>query len=274
MVGLRILGLLGNHLFQYMFIYKVSKKLRTPFYIEYGKARMTIQRLNKYFHLKNYHPIRNFIYCKIHRVNEEVTIDSLKSPEQELIKIKNNVIYNGFVQSEKYFLDPDLNVHEIFKIRKKYVHEFNNKYQQLFEKNKTIVIHVRRGDFIEAGADFLGGTDLRLPLTYYENALSKINNLAVYKIIFISDDIPFCQQHFRDLLNCQFESNNEIIDLQLIMKADIAIISNSTFAWWGAYLNKKKYKQIFCPKHWLGFLVKQEFPVGIASVNGWNYLEI
>lgn len=274
MVGLRILGLLGNHMFQYAFIQSVSKKLNTPFFIIYGKARMNRPRLYHYFIFENHNAFKNFIYNKIQSIKEYIKIESSNQPEDELLKIKNHAIYEGFVQSEKYFSFIDQDVQGMFRIKKKYTRQFNQKYQSLFQKNKTLVVHIRQGDYSSMGSEDLGGTDLRLPLSYYHHALSQLIDLHSYKIIFISDDIDYCREHFREYKNALFETNSEIVDLQLIINADAAIISNSTFGWWGAFLNHKNHKQIFAPKYWLGFKVKKEYPAGITSVKDWRWLEV
>lgn len=272
MVGIKIQGQLGNHMFQYAFIQATSKKLNTNYFIIYGKTKNTIPRLSKYFNLKNNRILSNFIFSKINTNKLKINIDSFNQPENELLKLRNNAIYEGFTQSEKYFSFANINPHEIFNLKKKYIRQFNNKYQSIFHLNKTIVVHVRLGDYAYSGADFLGGKDIRLPLNYYVKALNQINNLNEYQVIFVSDEIEYCRKHFSNYNNCIFESNGEIIDMQLIMNADIAIISNSTFSWWGAYLNSKPQKIIFAPQYWLGFMVKKEFPAGITSVQSWNWI--
>ena len=52
------------------------------------------------------------------------------------------------------------------------------------------------------------------------------------------------------------------MDFQLLLHADKLIISNSSFAWWGAYLNKNK-TEVFVPQYWLGFKVDKEIPADI-----------
>ena len=274
MVGIKILGQLGNHMFQYAFIYAVSKKLNTSFFIKYGSGKQQIPRLPEYFYLKNDSFFKNYFFSKLFSVKNKINLNSHSQPENELIKLEDNTIYEGFAQSEKYFSFIDLNVHEIFRIKNKYIRRFNQKYQSLFQNNKILVVHIRRGDYENSGANFLGGLDIRLPLDYYHHALNQIKDINDYKIIFISNEIDYCRKHFNHYKNCLFESNPEIIDLQLIINADAAVISNSTFAWWGAYLNKKKHKLIYSPNYWLGFRVKNEFPVGITSIKGWTWLEV
>ena len=64
----------------------------------------------------------------------------------------SNAIYTGFAQSEKYFKYFNINPSEIFKINKKNAGDFKKKYSYLFENNKVIAIHVRRGDYDEFGS--------------------------------------------------------------------------------------------------------------------------
>lgn len=90
-------------------------------------------------------------------------------------------------------------------------------------------------------------------------------------IIIVTDDVTLAQEKFATLINATFISDSEINDFQLLLHADKLIISNSSFAWWGAYLNCKN-AEVFAPKYWLGFHEQIENPYGIMSVN-WNWLE-
>ncbi len=267
MVGIKILGLLGNHLFQVAFMYHLKKKYGYDFFIEYGTVRMNKPRLEMYFDLPEYNYYKNkfnqFWHTKIKPITNTIKIDSNYHPDIESKKIQDNTIYEGFVQSELYFNSlKDLNA--IFKIKKKYVQQFEQKYGNVFKEYKTIVVHLRRGDYTEGGWE--------LPLTYYHNALNKIKNKGEYKIIFVSDDIKFVKENFRNESNCLFICDSEIVDFQIIKHADIIIIANSSFSWWGAYLNTKRNKQIFAPYNWLGFKKNEESPKGIMSIN-WNWVK-
>ena len=55
-----------------------------------------------------------------------------------------------------------------------------------------------------------------------------------------------------------------IIDFQLLLNADVAIIANSTFSWWAAYLNPNIQK-VFLPRDWLGFRINKLLPPGIFN---------
>jgi len=119
-----------------------------------------------------------------------------------------------------------------------------------------------------------GGVNMSLPMSYYEDCLSKINDLSQYYIMVLSDDTEFVRSYFGSRNNFHYEKNLEIIDFQIIKNADCLIIANSSFSWWGAFLNEKKNAEVFAPKKWLGFKVTQEFPLGIYDGLGWNMVHI
>jgi hypothetical protein len=135
---------------------------------------------------------------------------------------------------------------------------------------------VRRGDYLNLNDWWLmnlGSDNLSLPDEYYINCLKRIPDYQGYKKIFVSDDVDYIQSAFGHLENAEFVSNSLIIDFQLLLNADILIASNSSFSWWAAYLNRKAHKQVFCPKYWLGFKVKREYPSNIIPVE-WTQAEV
>lgn len=153
----------------------------------------------------------------------------------------NDLLIQGFYQSEQYFIDYK---NEIIKL---FSDELNNEFIDEFLSNyyKPITsVHIRRGDYLN-NQNF----HKLCSVEYYKNAMDIIGD-STY--IFISDDINWVKEHFKgdNIIYSPFKY--EIDDLTLMTKCDNNIIANSSFSWWGAYLNKSNNKKIIAPKEWFG----------------------
>jgi hypothetical protein len=116
-----------------------------------------------------------------------------------------------------------------------------------------VSIHLRRGDY---GACL--GSHMVLPIAYYEHAISLILNQDRHSTFFVfSDDVPFARDWSRgDPRFVLVDHNSEAAaheDLRLMSLCRHHIIANSTFSWWGAWLNPYCDKQVIAPARWLGF---------------------
>ena len=126
-----------------------------------------------------------------------------------------------------------------------------------------MAIHFRFGDYLTYGNETLGGTNIVLPEQYYLNAINHIKNISEYKVVVVTDDVDNFGERLSIIKDKIIVSESEIMDFQILLNADLLIISNSTFSWWAAYLNKKQPK-VFAPEFWMGFKVKKEFPFAIV----------
>ena len=259
-------GRLGNQLFQYAFAISVSRKLNIMYVINDTTTNDAVRKYFGIISVTDYKWIRkilNLIDYIIKLPKDEQS--SFKTNQQILNESVNNTHYVGCYQSADFFLENEIFLRRKLKLKLKYRNSFKKKFIHLFN-TKTLVIHYRIGDFKNFGGSELGGINLCLPDSYYENALKLIKNKEDYQIILVTDDIEAAKHKLPDIKHKFFVTDSEINDLQLLMHADVLIISNSTFAWWGAYLNVKNAK-IFAPEYWLGFKIKKEFPYNIIPVN-------
>lgn len=261
MFGLKIQGRLGNQLFQYAYAKVLAQKFHTTFFFLGYKQFYA----NRYFEIETDSYAKNLLkaisfYIRKFFAAKEIMEDQFQHPDSNIRMEQDDVIYNGFYQSAIYHhsqmaerIKKELKIRPAFRINIKD-----------FVKNErpNIVVHVRRTDYVTFGGDHVGGINLTLPLEYYQRALQQLP-VDSCNVIFLSDDMNFVKENLQAPNAIYADKNSEITDFQLIMQADYLVLANSSFSWWGAYLNKTA-KKVIAPKYWLGIKIYKEYPVGIV----------
>lgn len=158
------------------------------------------------------------------------------------IKFEDGLYLHGLFQSEKY-LDRDLTL-QLFKIDKVTEKYIQSNYENILQLKPT-AINVRRGDYLKL-------QDLHpvCTLDYFNTAIEIIGKQSPFLVI--SDDVEWCKENF---IGDNFYFTNEtnaVVDLYLQTLCENNIISNSTFSWWGAWLNENPNKIVIAPKLWFG----------------------
>lgn len=263
MVGIEFKGRLGNQLFQYVFLkyFKTQRKGLIYFFPNPHHAY-----LEKYFDLGWYDnfTLGSKLYSALTRFLPSIlrfkTIEIHNWIIPKPFKVKNFSLYKGYYQSAYYYehLEKPLPL----KLKPFYKQQFEDKFSELYTSHKTVVVHIRRTDYMNYGER--RKRDISIPMEYFKKRLDAIDNIENYKVIFVSDDIEHVKGVFPMQSNYMFSNNSEIIDFQLIQHADISIISNSTFAWWACYLSPKN-NVVYAPKNWFGFKIGAEHPRGIMT---------
>ena len=115
-----------------------------------------------------------------------------------------------------------------------------------FKTNETIndfgFIHVRRGDYLN-----LPDHHPIQPVEYY---IKGMNILGKSKYLCFSDDIEWCERNIIDDRIVFVKGVNEIDTLKMMMECNAAVIANSSFSWWGAYLGN--HDNVVAPANWFG----------------------
>ena len=267
-------GRFGNQLFQYASGYYSSKKQSTFFFVDIYHSDHF--KLHHYFKLRLFELYINkwlsFIFIKIlkfqNRINKLYQIGH-EPIEEVLKKNSKNCYQKGFFQSELYFKCAKSEIISLFQVKPSLQKQFYDKYFDLISIKPTLVVHVRGGDYFDFKPN---GYSIMLPFSYFEFCFNKIEDIEKYQIIWVSDSIEYIKAHFGNKDNYFYSNENDIFDFQFLINADKLIISNSSFAWWGAYLNKKN-AEVFAPKNWFNFRDEQENPVGISSLS-WNWIDV
>jgi hypothetical protein len=154
-----------------------------------------------------------------------------------------NLLLDGYYQSEKYFINNKDYIINLFKPTESIKQSILEKLPNV--KN-SISIHIRRGDYLN-----LPHYHPQQSLEYY---MSAINLLGVDRnYLIFSDDLDGIKNMFDFLPNKQFVNlGKNYLDLYAISMCEHNIICNSTFGWWGAYLNENKDKKVIGPNNWFG----------------------
>ena len=177
----------------------------------------------------------------------------------------------GFFQSERYFKASADLIRSSFRIKPLYQIGFHSFLQQQgLELGSYHAIHLRRTDYKDFKVKGLQGEDFTLPLSYYEKALEMLGQDK--SLVVVSDDPAYCQQAYGHLPNVIVSAEDAITDFQIMSNAQKLAISNSTFAWWAAWLNTDAEK-IYSPKYFLGFKEAQEVPINIYP-ESWQQISV
>lgn len=273
MIGVCLLGRFGNQMFQYAFALHTSKQLQTKFFLienEFFK-----HCLDRYFELKEYSRFSHFVRKPLFSLSNGKAKTIFFKPtssfaENNSIQVEDNCLYNGYYQSEKYFKASVEDVKNEFTVRKE-LRVNVRKELGIQDDRPLVVLHVRRTDYLTHGDDTLGGEDMSLPSEYYKTCLAKITDIEKYTIVFVTDDPDHVKKEYAYLKPVVSSSKDLIVDFQVLMSADILVVANSSFSWWGAYLNGTA-KRIFAPRYWFGFRIKKDYPQDIIP-DHWEKIE-
>jgi len=173
---------------------------------------------------------------------EVVNVYREPSFEYREIEYKPQLGLVGFFQSEKYFQECRDDLRQIFSPDSYSLDLIEENYGSLLEEN-TVFLHVRRGDYLKYRTHHPPCS-----LDYYNKAASFFPQDAVFLVL--SDDIEWCKSELVDDRFVFVENNEDHIDFYLMTLCKNAIIANSSFSWWGAWLGDKE--TIIAPSQWFG----------------------
>ena len=232
-------GGLGNQLFQASFIYAYGKKNKINFGI------YNINNSNPHSNI-NYHT-NVFPFLQVLPSNNNCIV--FREPSNKCFSYIDNIpkfsqdcLFVGYFQCEKYFQE----------YREELISQFQ--FPNFNSEPKSIFVHIRRGDYLKIPLHNLNLKNyLRHSILYLKNII----NLIDLKLYVLSDEIEYCIQNklFQDIFdpnNIIYQKGcNELETISIMKNCKYGgVCSNSTFSWWGAYLNTNKEKTIIFPKQW------------------------
>ncbi|WP_294319028.1 alpha-1,2-fucosyltransferase [uncultured Chryseobacterium sp.] len=265
----KIYGGLGNQLFQYAFGKLLEKKLNIS--VKYDiqteitsknltKRNLDIEKFDIYLPSASENEISNLIFFRKNILWRAERKLAQKMPSiranyivqnnaHEILKdLKNNSYYDGYWQCYKYIDDVK---DELLKEVQSHAN-FLISYESLISQMKScssVSIHIRRDDYINIKVN--NKLFEICEFDYYKKAIDllkmKFKNIQFF---IFTQDKEWARQNFVGENFHFVEGNSAIDDMLLMSYCKHNIIANSTFSWWGAWLNKNSEKIVIAPKKW------------------------
>jgi len=265
MIIVKIIGGLGNQMFQYAYAKSLQERGNNvkidlsafETYILHGGYQLdkynidlecTINEENNIYYQNS---LLNKVLKKLKFYKDKTIQEQSLLYDKSLLNVKDDNYINGYFQSEKYFKNIRDSLIEQFTI-KQGVSDYTNKIKAaILDSKNSCSIHIRRGDFTSPTNSKIHGT---CDLEYYKKAINFVNNkFDSVKYFIFSDDINWCKENLKLDNSIYLDSEEKRIpheDIYLMSLCNHNIIANSSFSWWGAWLNKNDEKIVIAPKRW------------------------
>lgn len=259
---IKMIGGLGNQMFIYAFYLQMRKR--------FPGTRIDLSDM-RHYHAHNGYELdrvfgisdREFCIAKpLKKVLEFLFFKVILERKQNLETMEAFtksyaypfLYFKGFYQSERFFKDVEGEVRQAFAFDlNKANAESQTLAQQIKEKPHAVSLHVRRGDYMEPKFYKRYGTVCSQ--AYFQRAVEMMLAQVPQAHFYIfSDDVEWVQQNLRlpraTVVSCN-RGADSWQDMMLMSLCRHNIICNSTFSWWGAWLNANPEKRVIAPSRWL-----------------------
>ncbi len=296
MIVVKLIGGLGNQMFQYAAGRSLADVLETELFVDvsaleqdpagaYTPRRYELGEFNIRANIATQEVLSNFDFntprwirklqsffpaYSTHMIFNESTAKFHK----QFYKLPLNTYLNGYWQNEKYFVS----------IRDKLISEFELKapksssYLTLLKtitSCESVSLHIRRGDYVSLqSANLYHGV---LSKEYYQNAVLYFTEQKRNFCYFVfSDDLDWCKKNLDFIHTCTYVNGSQFglsvhEELLLMSMCKHNIIANSSFSWWAAWLNNYSQKTVLAPAQW--FNTKQSQPSELL-LNTWKKIKL
>lgn len=290
MIVVRIWEGLGNQMFQYAYARMLQQISSTKVYLEgrriyrerLPQEDLSVERkcaihhfnltvpfikpkyLTEWSYLGRNNMVDHFKWqmskCGMLRYSFRTDEEDMYAYQESLLAVKDNTYVMGHFFHRKY-IEP---------IRTILLREFTLKKEQKFpahlaglmEQKETVSVHLRRGGYVYAECAQAMNKEMRRG-RYYERAMNEIAAKVEHPFfLFFSDDIAWVKEHVPCVYPHAYVSDFGLSDykeLMLMSQCRHNIIANSTFSFWGAWLNQFEGKIVIAPKRWMPSVIPKDW---------------
>lgn len=264
MIIVKIVGGLGNQMFGYAFAKAIEKKghevkIDISSYQTYTLHEYQLEKYNIDIPVSTKDE-NNKLYSQtlIAKIIRKIGLDFSRRIKEknffykkEFLEVKNKTYFEGYFQSEKYFKDIKNVITKQFSIKPSISSYTNDLKKIIIDSDNSCSLHIRRGDYVNSKNISTHGIS---GLEYYKNAIKYLEKkFGILTYFIFSDDIEWCKNNL-NVDNAVFVNSKEKRiaheDIYLMSLCNHNIIANSSFSWWGAWLNINDDNVVIAPKIW------------------------
>jgi hypothetical protein len=270
MIFVKLIGGLGNQMFQYATARRLSHHHNTDLFLDVTgfasyalrkyeldifriHAKIASPELLKHVSFSRKDSVRLGIR---HLLLGETKAQYFKEPtiafQETVVYLPDNIYLDGYWQSEKYFAEiADLLRKDLSFVT--HPSAINKNLLEIISGCNSVSLHIRRGDYVSNRSTMeIHGV---LGIDYYVRALDLMEEKVKDPQIFVfSDDIHWARENLKTDLPLHFIDHNgaekNYEDLRLMSNCKNHIIANSSFSWWGAWLSSNPEKNVITPLNW------------------------
>ncbi len=259
----KYIGGLGNQMFQYA----LAKCLMsqgvhvtgdvTGYYAGEGR-KFVLQKVFPNVEIKKCNAILTKLYKerKDSYTSElrDILISDGKPADLDILKLKRGYL-EGYWQSSKYAALVEKELRSEFQFTHKKDQKLNQIAEEMEALGNSISIHIRRGDYLTENVQRSFGNICTED--YYLRAIRHIQgNIENPMFYFFSNDIEWVKEKYEKynaiyISEEMFDDYEDWYDMYLMSLCKHNIIANSTFSWWGAWLNENSQKIVIAPRRWM-----------------------
>jgi glycosyltransferase involved in cell wall biosynthesis len=218
--------------------------------------------------------VKNYIDNAFHQIykSNNIRIENeykWDNPSYRPIPFAKNLKTNSHFQSYKYFDHNREYIQKLFSLPKDILEEITGYEWDFPNYARKTGVQIRRGDYVK----FPDHHPL-LPIEYFHKAIEQIDPHGVIWVF--TDDKEWCKENFKPNHRL-FKIIDEVdyIEMYMMSFCQNLVISNSSFGWWGAYLNTRSDKNIYAPPIWFGkAILEQGFQIEDLILPEWNVVTL
>jgi len=270
----KLKGGLGNQMFQYATGFALAQKNNTVQKIDITtfdnasrdtriKVGLNVFKITSPVALSEeikkvrnqYGPIPKFLSLINQKVFKQYYADfhpEFLNKISEKLNHKKDVYIDGNFQSEKNFTEFAPLICQEFTFKKEFFDDHVKQLAEVIQKENSVSIHIRRGDYVyDKKTNKYHGVCL---IEYYEKAIKLIKEKISNPVFYIfTDDDKWVTENFKIIpyINVSQKHLKDHEEMFLMSQCQHNIVANSSFSWWGAWLNKNSAKIVIAPRKWV-----------------------